>query len=217
MSVTYLGSYHHSHELKLNTNASHLPLQGKIYFSLYPQELNSHESSLCWVSHATKAHSSISLRSTWIQSAHRYSNKGNFHEGSHDWVPERNIVLIESHMYTKLQLFHPREIQTNIPCYGRMLRYLFSSASCVSTELISFTTIFDVFNSGLYRFEFWEAALLGREVCEPNTLSDEIFSIRFSEDKDAMFSIKSSIGGAVVSLRSVELVTWLHPGDISIG
>ena len=74
-----------------------------------------------------------------------------------------------------------------------------------------------MFNSGLYRFEFWEAALLGREVCDPNTLSDEIFLIRFSEDRDAMFSIKSSIGGAVVSLRSVELVTWLRPGDLSIG
>lgn len=88
-----------------------------------------------------------------------------------------------------------------------MLRYLFSSASCVSIELISFTTIFDVFNNGLNRFEFWEADLFGKEVCDSNTFSDEIFSIKFSVDKEAMFSMKSSIGGAVVSLRSVELVT----------
>lgn len=96
----------------------------------------------------------------------------------------------------------------------------------MSTELISFTTmLFEFIIEGLYLSEDWEA---DRRLIAVGVHMSEIelmLSNRFSEEIELMFSMNSSMiggggcwggGGGWGSFLSVELVTWLHPGDISI-
>lgn len=148
-----------------------------------------------------------------------------------------------SFLFSQVEIFLSIQLQVNteysvsiqskflalyIPAHHQclMFRYLFSSASCVSTELISFTTmLFEFIIEGLYLSEDWEADR--RLIAVGVHMSDIelMLSNRFSEEIELMFSMNSSMiggggcwggGGGWGSFLSVELVTWLHPGDISI-
>lgn len=143
--------------------------------------------------------------------------------------PSWNFHSIQLHINTEYSIsVQSKSLVHYNPAHHQCLifKYLFSSASCVSTELISFTTmLFEFINEGLYLSEDCEADR--RLIAVGVHMSDIelMLSNRFSEEIELMFSMNSSMiggggcwggGGGWGSFLSVELVTWLQPGDISI-
>lgn len=106
------------------------------------------------------------------------------------------FLSIQLHVNTEYSIsIQSKFLALYIPAHHQclMLRYLFSSASCVSTELISFTTmLFEFIIEGLYLSEDWEADR--RLIAVGVHMSDIelMLSNRFSEEIDLRWVFKFS-------------------------